>query len=68
MAAFRLWGGSTQALSPECTPACSMCSMMPATRQLWPSATASTSTSVASSRNLSMRMGWSGLAASAVVM
>ena len=41
-------GGSEQALSPECTPASSMCSMTPATNTApSPSQSASTSTSVA---------------------
>ena len=68
MALPRVWAGRTQAESPECTPACSICSMMPATTQSSPSHTASTSISTASSRNLSMRMGWSGLAFTAVAM
>ena len=50
-------GGSEQALSPECTPANSMCSMMPPTTTRVPSLSASTSTSVASSRNLSISTG-----------
>ncbi len=29
---FKEWGGRAQAESPECTPASSMCSMMPATK------------------------------------
>ena len=43
-------GGSEQAESPECTPASSMCSMIPATNTLSPSARASASTSVARER------------------
>ena len=52
-------GGSEQALSPECTPASSMCSMTPATNTLSPSQSASTSTSVARERYWSMRTGLS---------
>ena len=54
------YGGRAQALSPEWMPASSICSMIPATTHCSPSATASTSISIASSRNLSMRMGRSG--------
>ena len=43
-------GGSEQALSPECTPASSMCSMTPATKTARPSQMASTSTSMAFER------------------
>jgi hypothetical protein len=43
-------GGSEQAESPECTPACSMCSMIPPMSTRSPSQMASTSTSMASSR------------------
>ena len=46
-----------QAESPEWTPASSMCSMMPATITWSPSAMASTSTSVASSRKRSISTG-----------
>ena len=53
-------GGSEQALSPECTPARSMCSMMPATTIVSPSLIASTSSSIASSRNWSTRTGRPG--------
>jgi len=42
----------THAESPEWMPASSMCSMMPATTTVSPSARQSTSTSTASSRNL----------------
>ena len=54
------YGGSEQALSPECTPARSMCSMMPPMTTSVPSLTASTSTSMASSRNWSISTGCSG--------
>ncbi len=43
-------GGKEQALSPECTPASSICSMMPEIQTSSPSQTASTSTSEASDR------------------
>ena len=46
-------GGSTLELSPECTPASSMCCMTPPMTQRLPSATQSTSTSMASLRNSS---------------
>ena len=49
--------GSTHDESPECTPASSMCSMMPAIRTSSPSESASTSTSVASSRKRSISTG-----------
>ena len=52
-------GGSEQAESPECTPASSMCSRIPATNTLWPSARASTSTSVARFRYWSISTGLS---------
>ncbi len=52
-------GGSEQALSPECTPASSMCSMTPATNTVSPSHRASTSTSVARLRYWSMSTGLS---------
>jgi len=51
------YGGSEQAESPECTPACSMCSITPPMRTSLPSATASTSTSIASSRKRSSSTG-----------
>ena len=57
-----------QALSPEWMPASSMCSITPPTIVRSPSQTASTSTSVASSRNLSIRIGCSGLASTASAM
>ena len=47
MADERLNGGSEQAESPECTPACSMCSMTPPISTFLPSQIASTSTSIA---------------------
>jgi hypothetical protein len=53
-------GGSEHALSPECTPAASMCSMMPPITTSFPSQIASTSTSIAWSRNLSISTGCSG--------
>ena len=52
-------GGSEQALSPECTPASSMCSITPATNTVSPSAMASTSTSVARDRYWSISTGLS---------
>ena len=57
-----------QAESPEWMPASSMCSITPPTIVRAPSQTASTSTSVASSRNLSIRTGCSGLASTASAM
>ena len=56
-AALSEYGGSEQAESPECTPACSMCSMMPPIITLWPSLMQSTSTSIASSRKRSSSTG-----------
>ena len=53
------FGGSEQPESPECTPACSMCSMMPPMSTSSPSLTASTSTSMARSRNRSSSTGLS---------
>ncbi len=59
-------GGTTHELSPEWMPACSMCSMMPPMSTAPDaSASASTSISVASSRNLSIRIGCSGEACTA---
>ena len=52
-------GGSEHAESPECTPACSMCSMMPPMTTSVPSQTASTSTSIASFRKRSSSTGLS---------
>ena len=49
--------GSTQAESPECTPASSICSITPAKYNSSPSYKASTSISIASSRNLSISTG-----------
>ena len=49
-------GGSTQALSPECTPASSTCCMIPPTHTSRPSQRASTSTSVAFSRKRSRKI------------
>ena len=45
------WGGRQQAESPEWMPASSMCSITPPTTTSLPSATTSTSTSIASGRN-----------------
>ncbi len=50
-------GGREHAESPECTPACSMCSMMPPISTRLPSHTASTSTSIASFRKRSSSTG-----------
>ena len=58
-------GGSEQAESPEWMPASSMCSMIPPITTVVPSEMASTSISMASSRNLSTRIGWSGEACTA---
>ena len=52
-------GGSTQAESPEWMPASSMCSMTPPRNISSPSNSASTSISIASSRNRSMSTGCS---------
>ena len=49
-------GGRTQALSPEWTPASSTCCMIPPIHTSAPSHRASTSTSVASSRNRSRKI------------
>ena len=49
-------GGSTQALSPECTPASSTCCMIPPIQASLPSQSASTSTSRESSRNRSRKI------------
>mmetsp|Transcript_8776 Transcript_8776/g.35859 ORF Transcript_8776/g.35859 Transcript_8776/m.35859 type:complete len:346 (-) Transcript_8776:2287-3324(-) len=61
--------GSAHAESPLCTPACSMCSMMPPITTL-PSLSASESTSISTafSRYLSTRIGWSGSTAIAFSM
>ena len=53
------YGGSEHDESPECTPACSMCSMMPPISTSVPSQIASTSTSVARSRKRSSSTGLS---------
>ena len=50
------WGGSTQALSPECTPASSTCCMIPPIHTSLPSQSASTSTSRESSRKRSRKI------------
>ncbi len=52
-------GGRTIAESPECIPAASICSSIPPITHAWLSQIASTSTSIASSRNLSIRTGCS---------
>ena len=62
------WGGIEQALSPEWTPACSMCSMMPPSTTRSPSQRASTSTSMASARKRSTNTGCSGEAFTALRM
>ena len=59
------YGGSTQAESPEWTPASSMCCMMPPITTSTPSQRASTSASKASSRKRSTSTGWSGEARTA---
>ena len=64
----RVCGGSTQEESPEWMPASSMCSITPAITTRCPSEIASTSTSIASSRNLSTSTGCSGEACTAWVM
>ena len=55
-----LTGGMTHAESPEWTPASSMCSITAGTKASVPSAIASASASMASSRNRSIRIGRSG--------
>ena len=52
-----LMGGSAQAESPECTPASSICSIIPPIMVVCPSQMASTSNSKASSTNLSIKTG-----------
>ena len=61
------YGGKEHALSPECIPASSICSIIPATTTSCPSDIASTSTSVASGKNLSISIGCSGDALTAFV-
>ena len=61
IAAGRVCGGMTIAASPECTPAYSMCSSMPPTTEVSPSLMQSTSSSIASSRNLSISTGLPGM-------
>ena len=51
------YGGRLQAESPECTPACSMCSMTPPMKTVSPSDRQSTSTSVALFRKRSSSTG-----------
>ncbi len=53
------YGGIVQAESPEWIPASSICSITPATYTSVPSDKASTSTSIAFSKNLSIRIGCS---------
>ena len=53
------YAGITHEESPECTPASSMCCMIPPINTLSPSQTASTSNSYASSKNLSIKIGCS---------
>ena len=55
-----VWGGITQAESPEWTPASSICSIIPAINTSSPSHNTSTSNSIASSKNLSTKIGCSG--------
>ena len=50
-------GGMQHAESPECIPASSMCCIIPATKTSLPSHIASTSSSIAPSKNLSIRTG-----------
>ena len=52
--------GITQALSPEWTPAISICSIIAPMITFLPSDTRSISSSIAPSRNLSTRTGFSG--------
>ncbi|MCC2636127.1 MAG: hypothetical protein K0S48_4013 [Ramlibacter sp.] len=54
---FSEYGGSEQAESPECTPACSMCSITPPMKTRWPSPMQSTSHSTASFRKRSSSTG-----------
>ena len=54
----KLCGGIVHAESPECTPASSICSIMPATIEVFLSAITSTSTSIASAKNLSIKIGF----------
>jgi hypothetical protein len=58
----RVIGGNAHAESPEWIPASSMCSMIPPRYISVPSNRASTSISMASSRNRSTSTGCSGLA------
>ncbi len=57
---LREYGGREQALSPECTPASSICSIIPPITTFLPSEMASTSISIASSKYLSMSTGCLG--------
>jgi len=52
-----VWGGMVMVASPECTPASSTCSNIPPMKTSVPSATMSTSISMAWERYLSTRMG-----------
>ena len=65
IAAGSVCGGITIAASPECTPANSMCSSMPPITDISPSQMQSTSSSIASSRNLSISTGLSGITSNA---
>ena len=51
-------GGKLHAESPECIPASSICCITPATKTFFPSDIASTSTSIALSINLSIKIGF----------
>ena len=51
-----VWGGIEQAESPECTPASSICSKIPAIKTSLPSEIASTSISFASTKNWSINI------------
>ena len=59
-------GGIWHEESPEWIPASSMCSITAPTNTSVPSHTASTSISIAPSRNRSISTGWSGPAAAAL--
>ena len=54
----KLCGGIVHAESPEWTPASSICSIIPATTDKFLSAITSTSTSMASDKNLSINIGF----------
>ncbi len=63
-----LTGGITQAESPECMPASSMCSITAGMNTSLPSQIASASASMAFTRNLSIRIGRSGVTSTAAAM